>query len=79
LDGERRWPALDRCAEDAFLGTEIWHARPAKGEALVQSTSVRNVLAELGGQDRQLSEARGADIVVAQGLILSRSGSANNR
>jgi hypothetical protein len=51
---------------DAFLTVQEWDPATAKRKTTLQPANVRDVLAELGGEDRKVRHERGADILVSQ-------------
>jgi hypothetical protein len=51
---------------DAFLAIQERNPSAAERETALKSTYVRDVLTELGGKDRQVRHARGADVLVSQ-------------
>lgn len=67
---ERRRAALKGSSVDPLLIAEVGHSPSAEDEASVEPAPVRYVLSELSAEDRQLAEARSADILVAHAPIL---------
>jgi hypothetical protein len=74
LNGERSRTPLHRRTKDALLGTQVRHTCPPEGKTSREASRIRNVLAELGAEDRQLPETRRPDVLVLHKPILgSRS------
>jgi len=63
---ERRRSSLHCASVDALLTIQERNPPAAERETALQSADVRDVLTELGGKDRQVRHARGADVLVSQ-------------